>query len=211
MKFILFVEGKTEKGGIQEFLKRWLDFRLNRKVGLDLIDLKGWSNFIKEIVPRVSMHLHSPKKDEIIAAIGLLDLYIPKQEGFFPNRSNSVSERYQWAKLEIEKRVNQPKFRMFFAVHEIESWLLSQPEIFPKEIRSKIKTKSQKPEEVNFDTSPAVFLNRVYQSVLETSYKKATYGTNLFRKLDPEIAYSRCPYLKQLLDCMETFARQAGL
>ena len=85
---------------------------------------------------------------EIIAAIGLLDLY----ESFdFPKKKINVDERYDWAKRQIEDDVNHEKFRMYFAVHETEAWLLSQPEIFPTKVKEKLPHKKiQNPERINF-------------------------------------------------------------
>jgi len=31
-------------------------------------------------------------------------------------------ERYHWAKDELERKVGHPKFRQFFAIHEVEVW-----------------------------------------------------------------------------------------
>jgi len=41
-------------------------------------------------------------------------------------------------------------------------------------------------------------------------YKKVTHGTDLFRKLDPELACSKCPQLKKMLDYMLEAAVGAG-
>ncbi|QFY41853.1 DUF4276 family protein [Candidatus Methylospira mobilis] len=73
------------------------------------------------------MHLNGPRKDEIIAIISLLDFYGPT---FYPVHLTGYEARYDWAKQYIEKKVGQPKFFQFFAVHEVEAWLLSNPEIF---------------------------------------------------------------------------------
>ena len=43
------------------------------------------------------------------------------------------------------------KFRLFFAVHEFEAWLLSQPDIFPREIKNALQNRIAQPEQVNFD------------------------------------------------------------
>jgi hypothetical protein len=43
MKFILFVEGYTEKQGILTFLKRYLDPRLSQPVGIKPVRFDGWA------------------------------------------------------------------------------------------------------------------------------------------------------------------------
>ncbi|MHB1425063.1 MAG: hypothetical protein ACYC3I_17975 [Gemmataceae bacterium] len=44
-----------------------------------------------------------------------------------------------------------------------------------------------------------------------TNEKKTTYGKQLFSKLDPLVAVSKCPYLKAMLDEMLLLAKAAGL
>ena len=67
------------------------------------------------------------------------------------------------------------------------------------------------PEKVNFNEPPAKLLDRLYTSKLSRRYKKTTDGTNLFRALDPAVAYAKCPNLKLLLDDMLQLAQAAGL
>ena len=75
------------------------------------------------------MYLDSPEKDDIIAVISILDLQgIP----IYPPDKKSVKQRCEWAKIYMEEKVNNERFHQFFAVHELEAWLFSQPEIFPK-------------------------------------------------------------------------------
>lgn len=40
MKFVLFVEGDTEKS-LAPFLKRWLDARLTKKIGIQIVKFYG--------------------------------------------------------------------------------------------------------------------------------------------------------------------------
>ena len=42
MKFVLFVEGHTEKAALPAFLKRWLDPQLEQRVGLKPVRFEGW-------------------------------------------------------------------------------------------------------------------------------------------------------------------------
>jgi len=39
------------------------------------------------------------------------------------------------ARKELEKKVGHPRFRQFFAVHEIEAWLFSDPGLFAPSVR----------------------------------------------------------------------------
>jgi Domain of unknown function (DUF4276) len=127
VKFVLFVEGETEQKALPGFLKRWLDTKLEERVGIQPVHFQGWSDFIRKIATKARMHLEGPASQEILGAIGLLDLYGPT---IFPD-GLSVGRRYEWGKAKIEGDVNLGRFRMFFAVHEIEAWILSQPDILP--------------------------------------------------------------------------------
>ena len=208
MKFILLVEGDTEKAAVRDFFKRWLDPRLDNRVGIQVVRFQGYAKLVKQLVTKARMHLQGPGCDTVIAVIGLLDLYGPD---FYPNHASTAEERYQWAVDHFESQVDRPKFRMFFAVHEFEAWLLSQPSVFPNELRSAIEPKSSHPETVNFDEPPSKVLKSVYRERLNRSYKKTTYGKDLFRRLDPEVAVQRCPRLKSMLETMLQLAKAAGL
>jgi hypothetical protein len=73
------------------------------------------------------MYLEGPSQKDIIGVIALLDLYDPT---FYPKDKTTALERYHWAKEELERQVGHPKFRQFFAIHEVEAWLLSEPNLF---------------------------------------------------------------------------------
>jgi len=98
---------------------------------------------------------------------------------------------------------------MFFAVHELEAWLLSDLEIFPKNIRKRLSKLKKDPEEVNFNEPPAKLLEKIYRSVTGKNYKKVTYGKQLFKNLNPETAAEKCPNLKKLLNEILTMAESA--
>jgi Domain of unknown function (DUF4276) len=204
VKFVLFVEGYTERNAVPSFLKRWLDPQLNQNVGIQPVRFDGWSEFTRKIANKAKMHLEGPAHTDIVGAIGLLDLYGPT---FFPNHLTSVRDRCEWAKKKVESDVNHPKFRMFFAVHEIEAWILSQPQLLPASIGKALSGKIAQPESVNFSEPPAKLLDRLYRTHEGSGYKKIVYGNKLFDDLDPSAAYDKCPYLARMLDEMLTMAK----
>lgn len=208
MKFILFVEGDTEQKSLPSFLKRWLDDRLEHRVGIQIVKFNGWPDFIKNAPTKARMYLNSTRSDDIIAIIGLLDLYGPT---FYPTEMEAVSDRYQWAKRYVEELVDEAKYRQFFSVHEVEAWLLSNPDIFPQVIKNSFPKRVLKPETINFDEPPKRLLQRLYKEKAKCTYKEVTYGNELFSKLDPAISYEKCPSLKALLDEMFKLAKEAGL
>lgn len=205
MKFVLFVEGYTEDKALPQFLKRWLDAQLPQAVGIKTVRFEGWSELIKDAPQKAKMHLHGPKSDDIIAVISLLDLYGPT---FYPKHLSTPAEKYAWAKQDIEQKVGQQRFFQFFAVHEVEAWLLSDPKLFPVGIQQAFPAKIKSPEAINFDEPPAKLLERLYPLHTRRKYKKVTHGKELFGKLDPNIAYDKCPKLKALLDKMLELAKE---
>jgi len=205
MKFILFVEGYTEKIALPQFLKKWLDPKLPNPIGIRTVRFEGWPELVKDAPLKAKMHLNGPAKNDIIAVISLFDLYGPT---FYPNNLKGCNERYDWGKDYIETKVNHPHFFQFFAVHEVEAWLLSEPDIFPVEVKRAFPVKITHPEAVNFDEPPAKLLERLYPLHVKRSYKKVVNGKDLFAKLDPSIAYNKCPKLQELLDKMLELAQQ---
>lgn len=197
MKFILFVEGYTEEKILPQLIKKWLDPKLPKPVGIKTVRFEGWPELLKDAPQKARMYLNGADKDNIIAVISLLDLYGPT---IYPDHITHMNKRYDWAKKYIEQKVNLSKFYQFFAVHEVEAWLLSQPEIFPVKIQSAFPKKIQKPERVNFYEPPSKMLERIYSQKTHRSYKKVLNGKQLFDKLDPKMAYQKCPKLKEFFD-----------
>jgi hypothetical protein len=207
MRFVLFVEGHTERKAVPQFLKKWLDAKLTQPVGIQPVRFEGWSEFIGDVDKKARLYLLGPGNADVIAVIGLLDLYGPT---IYPQNRCTARDRVAWATEHIEKKVGHPKFRQFFAVHEIEAWLLSQPNVFPRQVRNGLPNTIIDPEKVNFSEPPSHLLDRVYKQTTHKKYKKVVYGTNLFARLDPTTAYDKCPNLRLLLDTMLTLAKTTG-
>lgn len=203
MKFVMFVEGYTEKIALSEFIKRWLDKRLKKPVGIKIVRFEGCAELIDDVKKKAHMYLDKDK--DVIAVISLLDLYGAMS---YPENKKTALERYTWGKKLLEEKVNHRKFMQFFAVHETESWLLSDPSIFPLEIQKTLPGKVKTPEEINFNNPPAKLLEKLYWKKLKKKYKKPIHGKELFAKLDPEKAYQKCPYFKKMLDEMLNLARK---
>lgn len=209
MTFVLLVEGQTEKESAAAFLKRWLDPQLKQAVRISVVSFHGYAELARKMASKAKMYLEGPRQAEIIAVVGLMDLYGPN---FYPKDKTTTDERYVWGKAHFEREVGHDRFRMFFAVHEFEAWLLSQPDIFPKDVRNALRNATiSQPERVNFNEPPANLLDRIYKQVTRKNYKKTTYGSQLFRRLDPMAAVPKCPYLKAMLKEMLRLAKAAEL
>lgn len=206
MKLVLFVEGHTERA-LPAFFKRWLDARLPRPVGIRTVHFNGWRHYYDEIATKVELNLSGKAGADVVAGIGLLDLYGPD---FYPKGAATPTDRYSWAKKHLEEKVGHPRFRQHFAVHETEAWLLAAPEILPQEVRKALPPRSARPEEVNFDEPPGKLLGRLYREKLSRSYKKVIDGGDLFRTLPPEQAVEKCPHLQVLLNEMLQLVQSEG-
>lgn len=207
MRFVLFVEGHTEDKALPAFFKRWLDPKLTQPVGIKTVRFEGWAELVRDVERKARLHFEGPHQQDIIAIISLLDLYGPT---IYPAHLLTATERFDWFKRDLESKVNHPRFRQFFSVHETEAWLLSQPKLFPAEIHNAFPGKVDQPETVNFNEPPAKLLERLYRDRLNSTYKKVVHGRSLFARLDPQIAYEKCPKLKELLDEMLKLAKEAA-
>lgn len=214
MKFLLIVEGHTEHSAVPDFLRRWLHSRnsLSKRVGINTANLKGGGQeLFDKIVAKAEYYLKGGGQDaKIIAVFGMLDLYNPSfDELWEPAGLATADERYDWAVKHISNRVNHDQFRMFFAVHEVEAWLLSQPGNLRVKLSKPDLAECKRPEEINFVTPPSKWLNQRYNRNLKKNYRKIVDGNQLFSKLDPDVAYRKCHYLRKMLDEMETLAINA--
>ena len=205
MKFILFVEGPTEAKALPAFFKRWLDPKLKQPVGIQAVHFDGSAELIAQAPSRAHKALNASSQD-VIAVIALLDL-----SGLalsLPGGFTEAEEKATWAKQQMESRVKDTRFRQFFAVHELEAWLLSDVTIFPKGLQGTFPEKVEQPEKVNFNEPPSKLLGRLYQK-MNKKYKKPVDGKALFDDLNPATAYQKCPSLKVLLDEMLALAQSA--
>lgn len=205
MKFILFVEGETEQRVLPDLVRQWLDARLKKPVGLKIVRFEGWRDYYDEIQVKTCLWLDGPHGADVIGGFGLLDLYGPT---LYPTHLKSANDRYTWFKSHLEERVNHPKFRQHFAVHELEAWLLAAPENLPHAVSKALPGKAGKPETVNFDEPPAKLLARLYREKEQRSFKKTTDSVHLFQRLAPEVVYQKCPSFKALVDDMLNMARE---
>jgi hypothetical protein len=147
MKFIITVEGDTEREVLPEFVKRWLKPRLTYDIGIKAINFRGVGDYLKEFGKKSRLWLG---EKDVIAVIGLVDLYgLPMD---FPRRLDK-EEKIEFARKKLTNQVDKKlrhRFRQHFAVFETEAWLLSDPTLFQPqfELPSHI---TNNPENVNFD------------------------------------------------------------
>ncbi len=201
MKIVVLVEGDTEHKVLPSFFLRWLTANDCGHIGVYAVNLHGSPNYFKDYKTKARLYLG---EKDVIGVMGLLDLYGLDHPAA---KAGTVAQRYRAAKAELERPVGGG-FRQHFAVHELEAWLLSAPDLFDPPLRSKLPRKP--PEKVNFDTPPAKVLEKRYSKVLGRDYKKTTDGVTLFHGLDPEVAAAKCPYLKILLDDLLDMARNSA-
>ena len=200
MKIILLVEGDTERF-LPPFFKRWLDPQTPTRVSIKPQNFKGVGDYRARFAKTARLYLGTP---EVAGVIGVID-YHNSGLNYPPG---TLAERCLWAKQQFENQVNDSRFYQHFAVHETEAWLLAQPGILPQDIGGAFKN-AHEPEKVNSNHPPGKRLNDLYQKHLGKKCRKPTEGSTLFSKLDPSVAYMKCPHLKLLLDDLLALAQSA--
>lgn len=205
MRLVLFVEGQTEKSSIGDFIKRGLDPKLPQPIGITIVSFNGVGEYLSKIRNRVWLYLSGKQGKEVIAAVGIIDLYGPT---IFPSKL-APPEKSIWGKRMLEEQVGHPKFRQYFAVHETEAWLLAHKEILPRAIMERLPGRCSQPELVDSKQPPSKLLRRLYQRYLNRPYLKIIDGENLFRRCDPNIVAAKCPHFAQMLKDLEQLARAA--
>jgi len=201
VKIVVLVEGDTEAKALPPFFRRWLAAGGCGHVGVVASSFRGNDNYLKEYAKKARLFL---AVKDVIGVIGLLDLYGLKHPQAL---TGTVAQRYKNMQRELEQNV-AGAFRQHFAVHELEAWLISDPDLFDSRLRLNLPKKP--PEKINFDTPPAKVLEKQYPKVLGRDYKKTTDGVTLFLRLDPALAADKCPYLKILLDDLLDMARHSA-
>jgi predicted TIM-barrel fold metal-dependent hydrolase len=151
--------------------------------------------------------LGAGRNPDIVAVVSLLDLYGPE---IYPSHLTVPTERASWANSEIKRKFEHERFRHFFAVHELEAWLLSQPDIFPAELRKYIQALAANPEEVNFDNTPKKRLNRIFEDRLKRGYQQRIDGAKLVRQLNPDVVRDKCPRFREMIEELINLAKHAG-
>ncbi len=202
MRFVLIVEGDTEKRSIEGLVRTDLKKKTGKNIGVTAVNIRGYGNFRRDLPGKVQKFINSPDKGEILAVIGLVDLYLTP---FAKDVHLPVPERIATGRRFFEEQVNQDRFRMFFAVHEYEAWLLSDPDRFDAAIREKISIHAKKPEEVNNDEPPSRYLKRIYSEYLHREYKKTVDGKVLMGRINPEQVYEKCPNYREMIDFLISF------
>ena len=207
MKFVIFVEGDTEKDVLPHLLKRCLEPELKKNIGIQPVNFHGWANLWREAPKKAEFYLQGAgASTDIIAVISILDLYGPD---IYPPHVIGAKEQDAWAKAKLEKEVGHKRFRHYFAVHELEAWLFSQPHSFPKEAIKDVEALSAKPEEVNFNAPPKRRLDGIYEHRLKRGYQPRVDGAKLFRTLVPTEARSKCPCFSAMIDELITLAKDS--
>jgi hypothetical protein len=194
MKFVILCEGETERRVLGDLLRKWLNPRVSQRVGFTCPNLEGWQKVVSDAQKRAQLYF---AEDDVLGVISLIDLYGPD---FYPKHLRTASERYAWGIQHMRQKITHERYRHHFAVHELEAWLLSQPELLPPAVVNKLPGKAAKPESVNFDEPPAKLLVRLYDEAKLPAYKKTSTGTKLFSRLNPEVVYQKCPSFKALAD-----------
>lgn len=112
----------------------------------------------------------------------------------FPASVTEVEEKVAWAKQELESCAKDMRFRQFFAVYELEAWLLSDTGLFPNEVKNALPASLS--EKVNSSEPPSKLIGKLYQSKIRKPYKKQADGEKFFCETGPKNSLSEVSALE---------------
>jgi len=134
------------------------------------------------------------------------DLKSLKSQGSAHDKVAALQNRFS-------QELNHRKFIPFLALHEIEAWLFSDPDIvaghyekngIATELRTMVK-KSGGAELLNDtkETSPQARINKIVQKYTKKSYKKTSHGPTILKKIGVERIRTACPHFNAWLERLE--------
>ncbi len=175
-RFVFIVEGKTEKESLRAFLANCLSWRGVAGVGIKILGKDSASKVFHE-GPKLAGELLNAKDGEsILAVYTLLDIF---NAGIFPETGMSIEDRVAWGRDSMQQRFLHPRYRHYFAVHELEAWLLADTANLPAKMRADLRQHQAHPEQVNDKTSPSNLISASHLRQFNRKYSKPVHGRPL--------------------------------
>ena len=92
------------------------------------------------------------------------------------------------------------RFTPHFAVHEIETWILSDKKLLEKAGLRNVTDYIEPEKEINNVKKPSIYLDELFRASEIGKYKKTIDGVNLLGDLNIETVYKKCPSFKNFID-----------
>lgn len=188
-RIYILCEGDTEENAIRYFIRpQWDKIDDLKSIALDYKTIKP-----KDIHKQTKLLIENNDCNVVFI---LFDLYGFQQE----LKGNSFKEKRKYI---IDKlKTNSEYANLFFphfAIHEIESWILTDGDALSAYLKSRVAGENNA-EEIDFDNYPSKRLNYLFLKLKKRRYYKNTDSTALFKKLDFKKVYDNCHYFRTFYD-----------
>ena len=178
-RWCLFVEGQTEKMGIERLLTA--QGYKGRFAKRQIIALNGRGKFFSRTL---AGQLLERSRGGALVAILLVDLYPLRPDGRTPEALKRSLRELVLSSLE-RMGGGLRDLRVHVAVHDFEAWLIGDPEAVEKVLQRRMNL-PKSPEKIDGERPPKKFLEAY-------GYKETTHGPRMAELLNPERVAERCP------------------
>lgn len=152
----------------------------------------------KEIRSRVCNSLKAPGVLGVFALIDLKGASVnyPADVSFYPDKARFVE---QHLKEFLTGLSESDRFFPHVAVHDIEAWILADKDAVANYFgKSTISYNADCPEVIDFNRPPSYILGDLFKSK-ELVYRKTVHGPELFKTVNVNTVYNKCPHFKTSL------------
>jgi len=193
---VILCEGKSDEEILKVLFKKERLYHINPL----LQPLDGVTEFKeRNIRSRVCSSL---KRPGVLAVFALIDLKGSRVD--YPPNITSYTNRAKFLKEHLKKFLSglpeSDRFYPHVAVHDIEAWILADKDAVAKYLKtSTIAYKADVPESIDFNRPPSYILKDLFRDK-ELVYRKTVHGPDLFRTVNIDIVYNKCPHFKDFID-----------
>jgi hypothetical protein len=144
----------------------------------------------------------------VVAVFALIDL--KGASVIYPEHITSYTDKGKFLKDFLREFLSgSPEVDKFFphiAVHEIEAWILAD-EIAVANYLEISKISYDFPEAVDFNRPPSYILGDLFRSK-RLIYRKTVHGPELFKSVNLDTVYNKCPHFKAFFDDLVKVGRE---
>lgn len=187
MKIILFVEGESDSHGLQNLLRNEISLLRKNRHSLRIYSFMGKFNLLRKIGYQTRRAIEEVNADIVFA---LVDLY--------PGDIDPDALR---RKLRSRApREYRDRFHPHVAVHDLEAWILADPEPLRRMLKARSIRIYPNPERVDNQKPPKRHLEELFRRHLKRAYRATEDGPRLFAMIDSTVVANKCPNFKMLRD-----------
>lgn len=196
MKVVVYVEGTSDKSGLQALLKPIIGEASRRKIGISFSPQEGKAAILDSVPGTAARHLLKHREDWVFA---LPDLYPMAYygHGSFAEMSRSLRDRFREHAAQIQlPEADHRRFRVHCLKHDLESLILAAPDVLRRRLGTQdaLRGAWRQPVEDQNDRKPPKY---VVQELFKKYRKKPGYEpsdtTWILSKARLEEVEAACP------------------